>query len=70
MAHVEEEEMSEDEQKKFRLPGYTAEDNPVLGELRSRKGKVPLHQGESLRVSQRKAQAQWASHRGMAEKQP
>ena len=35
MAHVEEKEMSEDEQRKSRLPGYTAEDNPVLGEPRS-----------------------------------
>ena len=51
------------------ISGYTAEDNPVLGESRSRKGKVPCHQGESPRASQRKAQAQWASHRGMVEKQ-
>ena len=69
MAHAEEEEMSEDEQRKSRLPGYTAEDNPVLGKLRSRKGKTPCHQGQSPRASQRKAQAQWASHRGMVEKQ-
>ena len=32
MAHAEEEEMSEDEHRKSRLPGYTAEENPVLGE--------------------------------------
>ena len=31
-AHAEEEEMSEDEHRKSRLSGYTAEDNPVLGE--------------------------------------
>ena len=57
MAHAEEKEMFVDEQKKSRLLGYTAEDNPVLGEPRSRKEKVPCHQGESPRVSQRKAQA-------------
>ena len=38
-AHVEEEEMSEDEQKESRLPGYTAEDDPVLGRPKSQKGK-------------------------------
>ena len=69
MAHVKEEEMSEDEQRKSKLPGYIAEDNLILGELRSRKGKMPRHQGESPRASQRKAQVQWASHRGMVEKQ-
>ena len=69
MAHAEKEEMSEDEQRKSRLPGYTVEDNPVLGKPRSRKGKVPHHQGESSRASQRKVRVQWASHRGMVEKQ-
>ena len=32
MAHVEKEEMSEDEHRKSRLLGYTVEDNLVLGE--------------------------------------
>ena len=32
MAHVEKEEMSEDEHRKSRLSGYIAEDNPVLDE--------------------------------------
>ena len=32
ITYVEEEEMSEDEYRKSRLPGYTAEDNPVLSE--------------------------------------
>ena len=41
MAHTEEEEMSEDEQRESRLPGYTAKDDPVLGKSKSRKGKVP-----------------------------
>ena len=47
MAHAEEEKMSEDEQRKSRLLGYTVEDNPVLGKPRSRKGKTPCHQGQS-----------------------
>ena len=68
-ARVEEEEMSEDKQKKSRLSGYTTEDDPILGEPRSRKGKAPRHQWQSLRASQRKAQTQWASHRSMVEKQ-
>ena len=45
MAHAEEKEMFEDEQRKSRLLGYTAEDNPILDESRSRKGKAPCHQG-------------------------
>ena len=57
MAHAEEEEVSEDEHRKSRLPGYTAEDNPVFSEPWSRKRKVPRHQGESPRASQRKAEA-------------
>ena len=32
MAHAEEEEMCEDEHRKSRLPGYTAEDNPIIDE--------------------------------------
>ena len=69
MILAEEEEMSDDEQRKSRLPGYAAEDDPVLGEPRSRTGEVPPHLGESPRVSQWKAQAPWNSHRGMVEKQ-
>ena len=33
MTHAEKEEMFEDEHRKSRLPGYTVEDNPILGEL-------------------------------------
>ena len=40
-AYVEEEEMFEDEQRESRLPGYTAEDNPILSKPKSRKGKAP-----------------------------
>ena len=47
MAHAEEKEMSEDEQRESRLSGYTAEDNPVLGKPKSRKGKAPRRQGQS-----------------------
>ena len=45
MAHAEEEEMFEDEQRESRLLGYTTEDVPILGRPRSRKGKAPCHQG-------------------------
>ena len=68
-AHAEEEEMSEDEQRRFKLLGYTAEDNPILGKLRSGKEKEPRLQWQSPRVSQRKAQAQWASHESMVKEQ-
>ena len=53
-AHAEEEEVSEDEHRKSRLPGHTAEDIAVLGKPGSRKRKVPHHQGESPRASQGK----------------
>ena len=33
-AHIEEEEMPEDEQRKSKLPSSIAEDNPVLGQPR------------------------------------
>ena len=67
--HTKEEEMPEDEQKESRLPGYTAEDDPVLDRPKSRKGKAPRRQRQSPRASQRKFRAQWASHRSMVEKQ-
>ena len=69
MAYAEEEEMLEDEQRDSRLPGYTARDDSVLGRPKSRKGKAPHRQRQSLRASQRKFRAQWASHRSMVEKQ-
>ena len=40
-AHAKEEEMLEDEQRESRLPGYTVEDDPVLGRPKSQKGKSP-----------------------------
>ena len=39
-AHAEEEKMSEDEQRRSKLPRDIAEDNPVLGKPRSRKDKA------------------------------
>ena len=51
-AHAEEEETPEDEQREPRLPGYTAKDDLVLGRPKSRKGKAPRRQRQSLRASQ------------------
>ena len=68
-AHAKEEEMSEDKQRKSRLPGYTAEDDPIIGKPKSRKGKAPRRQRQFLRASQRKFRAQQASHRSLVEKQ-
>ena len=39
-AHAEEEEMPKDEQRRSKLPGDVAEENPVFGEPRSRKEKA------------------------------
>ena len=43
-AHAEEEEMSEEERRRSKLPGDVAEDNPVLGNPRSRMEKAVRHQ--------------------------
>ena len=69
-AHAEDEEMSEDERREPRLPGYTAEDDPILGRPKSLKGKASHRQKQSPRGSQRRFRAQWVSHRSMVEKQP
>ena len=50
-AHAEEEEMFEDERRRSKLSGGVVKDNPVLGNLRSRKEKTVRHQGQSLRAS-------------------
>ena len=50
-AHAEEEEMSEDERRRSKLPEDVAEDNLVLGKLRSRKEKTAHHQRQSPRAS-------------------
>ena len=46
-AHAEEEEMSKDEQRESRPPGYTAEADPVLDRPKSQKGKAPRCQRKS-----------------------
>ena len=43
-AHAKEKEMPEDEQRETKLPGYTAEDDPVLGRPKSHKEKAPRRQ--------------------------
>ena len=53
-AHVEEEEMSKDEQRRSKLLGDVAEERPILGELRSRKEKVAHPQRQPPRASQTK----------------
>ena len=67
--HAEEEEMSEDEQRRSKLLGDVAEDNPVLGELRSRKEKVAHSQGQPPRASQTKRLTQWANYGSVVEEQ-
>ena len=69
MTHAQEEEMPEDEQRESRLPGYTTEDDPVLGRPKLRKGKALHRQRQSPRASQRKFRAQQAICRSMVEKQ-
>ena len=39
-AHAQEKEMSEDEQRRSKLPGDVAEDNPAFSESRSQKEKA------------------------------
>ena len=55
-AHVEEEEMSENDRRRSKLPGDVAKDNPIIGKPRSRKEKATHHQGQSPKASQRKTQ--------------
>ena len=47
MAHAEEKEISEDEQKESRLLGYTADDDLVLDRPKLWKGKALRHQRQS-----------------------
>ena len=42
-AHAKEKEMSKDERRRSKLPGDVAEDNSVLGNLRSQKEKAARH---------------------------
>ena len=53
--HAEEEEMSEDEQRRSKLLGDVVEDNLVLDKPRSRKEEVACHQRQYPGASQGKA---------------
>ena len=68
-AHAEEEEMSEDEQRRSELPGDVAEDNFVLNKPKSRKEKTARHQGQFSRASQGKAWEQRDSYGRIVEEQ-
>ena len=57
-AHTEEEVMSKEERRRSKLPGDVAEDNPVLGNPRSRMEKAVRYQEQSPRASQGKAPVQ------------
>ena len=61
--------MSEDEWRRFKLPGDVAEDNPILSKLRSRKEKAAHHQGQSPKASQGKAQVQCVRHGSILKEQ-
>ena len=67
--HAEEEEMSDDEQRRSKLLGDVAEDNPVLGEPRSRKEKAAPLKDSLPRRPKQKGLTQWASHESMVEEQ-
>ena len=45
--YAEEEKVPDDERRESRLPGYIAEDDPILGRPKSRKGKAPRRQRQS-----------------------
>ena len=47
-AHAKEEEMLEDEQRESGLPGYTAEDDPILDRPKSQKEKRHVARGSPL----------------------
>ena len=68
-AHAEEEEVSDDEQRRSKLLGDVTKDNLVLGKSRSWKEKATRHQGQSLRTSQGKEQVQRDSHGRIVEEQ-
>ena len=67
-AHVEEEEVPEDELKESRPPDCTAEDDPILDRPKSWERKAPRRPRQSTRGSQKRFQALWANHRGMVER--
>ena len=54
MTYAKEEEMSEDEQRESRLPGYTTKNDPILSRPKLQKGKAPRCQEQSPQGSQRR----------------
>ena len=68
-AHAEEKETPDDEQRRSKLLGDVAEDNPVLGEPRSRKEKAAPLKDSLPRRPKQKGLTQWASHGSMVEEQ-
>ena len=68
-SHVEEEEMSENEQRRSEPPRDVGKDNFFLGKLKSRKKKVARHQGQFPRASKRKAQVQRDIYKRIVEEQ-
>ena len=68
-AYAEEEEMSEDERRRSKLPANVAENNPVLDKPRSRKEKAAHHQRQPPKAFQGKVQVQWVSYESMVEEQ-
>ena len=67
-AHVEEEEVPEDELKESRPPDCTAEDDPILDRPKSWERKASRRPRQSTRGSQKRVKALWANHRGMVER--
>ena len=67
--HIKPNAYAEDEQRRSKLPGDVAEDNPVLGKSKSWKEKVARHQGQSPRASQGKTQVQRDGHGNTVEGQ-
>ena len=61
--------MPEDERRKPKLPRNIAEDNLVLGQPRSKKGRAARRRRQPPRASQEKGQVQWDSHGSMVEEQ-
>ena len=68
-AHIEKEEMSEDERRRSELPRDIAEDNPVLGKTEIMEEEATHHQRQSPRASQGKAQVQRVSYGSIVDEQ-
>ena len=64
-AHAEKEETFEGEQGRPKLLRGTAEDHPVLSQLRSLKGKAAHPQRQPSQSSQTKGPTKWDSYGGV-----